>query len=122
MWYNALMPGTQTHNDKNKELSTKTYDLIMAVIEPDLVSDRLPVLDIFYTDESPEAHEARMARYKRAYAQCEKVIAKLEITLQEEMQKARKLSGQKTQQAEQDEKDGQIRSVERLINSPDDDA
>lgn len=94
----------------------------MAVIEPDLVSDRLPVLEIFYKGESPEAHDARMERYNRAYAQCEKVIAKLEIALQEEMQKARKATQAKTAHAESEEKDRQLQNMEQLINSPDDDA
>ena len=48
------------------------YDLLMAKIEPDLVSTALPTLDEKYKNETPAEAEARKKRYEAAFAEYEK--------------------------------------------------
>jgi hypothetical protein len=44
------------------------YDLLMAEVEPDLVSDRIPVLGFIYAGESEEQWKTRAQRYEKAFA------------------------------------------------------
>lgn len=48
------------------------YDGIMSQIEPDLVTDQLPLLDQKYPNENPEDKAKRMERYKVAFAEYDK--------------------------------------------------
>lgn len=43
------------------------YDQLMALIEPELTSEQLPLLEARYADESPEQKEERRARYQAAF-------------------------------------------------------
>lgn len=45
------------------------YDGLMADIEPDLVSDAIPLIDAKYAGETPEQTAERLARYNAAYAE-----------------------------------------------------
>ena len=47
---------------------TWLYDMIMAAIEPDLLTEMIPHLDEKYTGETEEQRKERMAHYEKAFA------------------------------------------------------
>lgn len=47
--------------------SEEIYNLLMADIEPELMTDILPFLDDIYADESAEDRKARWTWYQRAF-------------------------------------------------------
>ncbi len=51
------------------------YDLLMARIEPELLSENIPLLAQRYAKETPQQHEERMARYSQAYAKYDAAYA-----------------------------------------------
>lgn len=53
------------------------YDFFMNLIEPDLVTTNLPVLDEAYDGETKEQHDERYAQYQIAFSVCEEVIQAL---------------------------------------------
>ncbi len=55
---------------------TELYDSIMKDIEPELLSDNLPLLKEKYANETPEERAARAARYSVAYAEYDKRFMK----------------------------------------------
>ncbi len=50
--------------------------MLMADIETDLLLANLPLLDRTYEGETPEQHEARLARYANAYKKFDAELAK----------------------------------------------
>jgi hypothetical protein len=56
---------------------TALYDFFMNLIEPDLMTANLPVLDDAYAGETAEERSERYAHYKAAFATCEEVIQAL---------------------------------------------
>lgn len=46
---------------------TDVYNSIMSEIEPDLVDDMIPLLDMKYAGETPAQNAMRLARYRAAY-------------------------------------------------------
>lgn len=54
----------------------QVFDLIMAQIEPDLVSTTVTTLDEKYKDETPAQAKARAERYVKAYEKYEEAYAR----------------------------------------------
>lgn len=60
-------------SDPTKDASVRlptareVYDAIMGGIEPELVTDQLPLLDAKYANETPVEKTVRMERYGRAF-------------------------------------------------------
>lgn len=52
------------------------YNLIMELIEPELTTDMLPLLDELYATETPEARGERGKRYAAAFEEFEKQYRK----------------------------------------------
>lgn len=50
------------------------YDLLMAGIEPELITSALPYLEEKYKDETPEQAQERAARYEKAFAEYAKQL------------------------------------------------
>ena len=51
------------------------YNQLMSKIEPDLMTDQLPLLDEKYKGETPEAAKIRSDRYEKAFAEYDKQLA-----------------------------------------------
>lgn len=65
----------QGHDDfDTQELAVRVYDMLMADIEPDLLSYNIDLLDDYYAGETDAAHTARMARYEAAYTEFDRVF------------------------------------------------
>ncbi len=77
------MTQTQTQNDGSQTQATKqnsiaardVYDMLMMDIEPDLMTDALPLLDAKYANETADEKKARKERYKVAYKKFDQVFA-----------------------------------------------
>ena len=54
---------------------TEVYDRIMTEIEPELTSDRLPLLEQSSADESEEDRKERYARYQSAFEAYDRAYA-----------------------------------------------
>lgn len=54
--------------------ATTLYDFFMNLIEPDLVSDNLPILDIPYVGETQQERARRHARYTASFQRCKDVM------------------------------------------------
>lgn len=50
----------------------EVYDMLMAKIEPDLVTTQLPLLDAKYKNETPAEAKSRSERYEKAFAEYDK--------------------------------------------------
>jgi hypothetical protein len=64
------MPTTTQDNDTTVvtlPTGADVYNGIMSEIEPDLVNDMIPLLDMKYAGETPIQNAARLARYRAAY-------------------------------------------------------
>ncbi len=60
------------------------YDELMSRIEPDLVSNQLPLLDQKYAGETEEEHAARMEQYAAAYVVFDACLAELAREMNED--------------------------------------
>lgn len=65
------MPQTQTQPAPQLEW---LYDAIMRLVEPELLSANIPLLDEQYQDETAEQHEARMKRYEDAFRRFNEIL------------------------------------------------
>lgn len=70
------------------------YNMLMAKIEVDLMTDQLPLLDEKYKNETPEQAQVRAVRYEKAFAEYDKrlnaYLAALEAEVREHQSTARK--------------------------------
>lgn len=89
--------------------SGEIFDRIMGKIEPELTTKMLPTLETKYKDETPEQHEARQERYKRAMEEYRKEMDAYMTLLQSDISQyernARELGEFADKQAESAELD-----------------
>ena len=79
----------------------EVYDMLMAEIEPDLVTANLPTLQEKYKDESREEMQARAERYKAAFVEYKKRYAEYKAKQEEEVRSyGRDLMGAVEQKSE----------------------
>lgn len=63
----------------------EVYDMLMAEIEPDLVTANLPTLQEKYKDETPEQTKVRGERYKAAFIEYKKRYAEYAAKQEQEV-------------------------------------
>ncbi|MBM3228186.1 hypothetical protein FJZ27_05025 [Candidatus Peribacteria bacterium] len=81
------MPSKKTDITGERLASGKwLYDFIMREIEPDLLEEQA-TLDVRYRMESPIAHDARMERYERAFAEFDRVLGLVTRAMTKETQR-----------------------------------
>ena len=69
------MPDLTTSGTLQIPSGDELYNMLMAKIEPDLMTDQLPLLDQKYNGETPEQAQARAKRYEVAFAEYDKQLA-----------------------------------------------
>ena len=74
LWYNIEitkkpMPQTQPYIPSAEQL----YDTIMEMVEPELLTAEIPKLKAKYEGENPDEARERSERYKKAFAEYEKI-------------------------------------------------
>ena len=82
----------------------EVYDKFMVNIEPELVTDVIPLLAEKYKNETPAEHTDRMKRYENAYAEydrrAEEWLGKLHKLVRSSRQEALAIAEQKSRQEE----------------------
>lgn len=66
------------------------YDLLMREVEPDLVSDRIPLLGFIYSGETEEQWKTRAERYEKAFALVDERMGMVLKKWKDEVMKFRK--------------------------------
>lgn len=96
---------------------TDVYNGIMSGIEPDLVSDMIPLLEMKYAGETPAQNAVRLARYRAAYEEYERRFAAWATEMSQLVTKYRK-GALKLQEQESREKDSsELLSLEDQFES-----
>lgn len=98
----------------SKELAEKVYDMIMADIEPDLLSYNIDLLDEYYADESADERKARMERYELAYKEFDRAFEEFMQSVQEEVRDNKRTA---LRQKEEEAREEEIEALSALENA-----
>lgn len=90
----------------------EVYDIIMASIEPELVTKNLPLLEQQHAGETPEAKAERMKRYEAAFAKYDEEFAKFMEKLHKEVHAVKRDA---RASAEMKEKEAEAKLEEDLL-------
>ncbi|TSC60049.1 MAG: hypothetical protein Greene041662_275 [Candidatus Peregrinibacteria bacterium Greene0416_62] len=93
------------------------YDLIMQEIEPELMTDQMPLLMEKYKDETPEAKKARGARYTNAFAEYDKRSNAFFVGLETQVDALKKKAFASAEQKNHEEEITQLQLLESQISS-----
>lgn len=73
------MTSIPTSTDANTFIVDDVYDMIMASIEPELMSENIESLDEWYQNETEQENKERLERYKRAFTECNKIWSQFTV-------------------------------------------
>lgn len=105
-------------NDEITKKKDWLFDAIMMLIEPELATAQYESLDKKYPRESAEEKRKRLAKYDRAFAVFDEVIATLTDELVGEA-RARARKKRKTLHTEETyERAGELEDIEKFFPSP----
>jgi len=93
------------------------YDSIMSQIEPDLVTNMLPLLDARYAAESPEEKDVRQARYDAAFEEFDRRSAEAMTALENDVHTYKVSSMREMESASRQEETNDISNLESSILS-----
>ena len=93
------------------------YDLIMRGIEPDLMSDQIPQLEVRYREESVEGRRKRMDRYEHAFAQFDEALENFSAMLYLSMEEAKAHAQEQIDVQEQVEREAAMKDIEASLDS-----
>ena len=93
------------------------YNALMSEIEPDLVSNQIPLLDQKYAGETEEERKARMQRYTEAYAKYDAVSAKYIADLQAKAAAYKKAAYKEAEAKEQQKEQATLAQLESHFSS-----
>ncbi len=107
---------TQTAASPTVHNGQEINDLIMRAIEPELCSDKIPLLEEKCKNETDDQKKARAERYTRAYAEYDKRAAEFfaEVNAQVSTLKRQALSS--AEQKNRSEENTKLQQIESLIN------
>lgn len=91
------------------------YDLLMAKIEPDLVTDQLPLLDAKYAKETPAQIKARAERYEKAFAEYDRQLAEYLGKLKEKVHEFQTTARQSIEHEVKEKEEKKLTSLEDEI-------
>ncbi len=91
------------------------YDAIMSLIEPELISTQLPLLEARYAGETPEQQEARQARYEAAFAEFDSRAAEEIAKLEHDVHDYRTASQKEMEEANRQQESADILTLESSI-------
>lgn len=104
-------------NTEGKLNPREVYDLLMAQIEPDLVTASIPGLKAKYKDEKPAERKARGKRYKEAFAKYEKLLGQLVGGIKQHAASSRKQALASTEAKEREAELAKLQQMESLFQS-----
>lgn len=80
---------SNTHTHDQGMVMEQIYNLLMASIEPDLMTQNVNTLEAKYKGEDAEAHRTRLHRYQVALARYEERFAALMMQWKHDIESAR---------------------------------
>lgn len=92
----------------------EVYDAIMRMIEPELTSDQIPLLEEKYKDETQEERTKRIEKYNKAFAEYDIAVAAFTSELKSQTEANRRnalSSAERKTRVEEEEKLQQIESL-----------
>lgn len=95
----------------------EVYDGIMSDIEPDLVSNMIPLLDEKYAGETPEQNAIRLTRYRTAYEEYGRRFAVWEKEMSQLVTSYRKGALKIEEQDSRDAESSALLSIEDQFNT-----
>ncbi len=110
------MPNPSTDDAQNQQIAEQLYDMIMGEIEPDLLLANIPGLDEKYKGESDSEHEARMARYQKAYETFDKKFAEFMTDVHLRAHATKKKARLEQEAQAKTEEDTVLQSIESAIS------
>ena len=115
------MPNTQTQgttgdSGQSQQTPQWLYDEIMLQIEPDLVTDQIPLLEERYKDEPENERQARMERYDRAFDAFDTELQNFSDELYARMEEDKAAIQSTRDMAEQDEKKSAVARLESVLD------
>ncbi len=93
------------------------YNSIMREIEPDLTTDRIPLLKEKYKDEKPEDRKARAERYNVAFAEYQKRMASWTQGMTENIQAFQRKALSSTEEQSRVEEKKEMDDLESAISA-----
>ena len=96
-----------------KVTADEFYNIMMAAIEPELVTDIIPTLDKKYADESPQDREARRVRYEAAFKLYNAKVTEFTAELQQTRSKQRKIAMASAEAKSREEDNAQLAEMEQ---------
>lgn len=93
------------------------YDRIMREIEPELATDRMPLLTEKYKNETPEQAAARAERYNAAFEEYERRFAAMQGRWNGMLENLRHFALQTVEQEERAEEADQLSSLDDSIQA-----
>ncbi len=93
------------------------YDEIMRHINPDLMIERIPLLEKKYASENAMEHEARMGEYQRAFDLYDRIYKDVTNVCADEAHKLKEESRKKAMGKEAAEQGSDIEHVEQKLTS-----
>jgi hypothetical protein len=90
------------------------YDMIMAAIEPELMTVNIPQLEEMYQDETPEARGVRFQHYTECYRLYDEAYAQWSANLKTTVDQYRKSA---LRSAEEESREAEQAKMEKLLSS-----
>ena len=115
---NTHTQGTTGDSGQSQQTPQWLYDEIMLQIEPDLVTDQIPLLEERYKDEPENERQARMERYDRAFDAFDTELQNFSDELYARMEEDKAAIQSTRDMAEQDEKKSAVARLESALDFP----
>jgi len=93
------------------------YNGLMRDIEPDLLTDQIPLLDEKYANETEEEKKARMARYTEAYAKYDVEYNTYIADLKEKASEYKKAAFKEAEEKDQKQEQAALAQLESQFSS-----
>jgi len=92
------------------------YDVLMGPIEPELTSSVRPTLSEKYHRETPEQRQARLQRYRRAFAEYDRQMAHSASLLQAQAREQRRQAGREAEALDQGQTEQYLDTLQAEIS------
>ena len=96
------------------------YDQIMGQIEPDLLSDQIPLLEEKYKTETAEERKNRTDAYAKAFHIFDEVFKEMASGIYAEVEQLKHLAQKDRAFDEQSQHQGELQSLEQQLDFPTD--
>ncbi len=101
------------------QTGTEVYNSIMREIEPELLQDSIPLLEMKYANETPVAKKQRGERYRLAFEEYDRRYAAFELELQGKVRSFQKAAMKTAENSARTQDEADMVSLESSLSSLD---